>query len=70
MNEKSEMGLAGLQVWQRAMTFAGRIYKDVLPVLPAEEKWAMSSQLRRAAQSVPANLAEGHGRYYYQDNVR
>jgi hypothetical protein len=37
MNEKSEMGLTGLQVWQRAMTYAGRIYKEVLPVLPAEE---------------------------------
>jgi four helix bundle protein len=70
MNEKSEVGLTGLQVWQRAMTYADRIYKEVLPALPAEEKWAMRSQPRRAAQSIPANFAEGHGRYYYQDNIR
>ena len=34
------------------------------------EKYSMTSQLRRSCQSVPANIAEGYGRYYYQDNVR
>jgi four helix bundle protein len=63
-------GLSKLMVWQKAKAFAKRIYREVLPVLPAEEKWAMSQQLRRAVVSVSANLAEGHGRYYYQDNVR
>lgn len=65
-----EKGIESLQVWQQAIAFVKRVYKDVLPHLPKEEKWAMASQLRRAAQSVPANIAEGYGRFYYQEGVR
>ena len=59
-----------LEIWKKAKDFAVLVYRDVLPSLPNEEKWNLASQLRRAAQSVPANIAEGYGRYYYQDNVR
>ena len=63
-------GLSRLQVWVRAKDFAVLIYTKVLPLLPPEEKWNLSQQLRRASLSVSANVAEGHGRFYYQDNVR
>lgn len=65
-----EKGLEGLQVWQRALAFARFIACEVLPMLPEEEKWALTNQLRRASQSIPANIAEGYGRYYYQEGVR
>ena len=63
-------GLNRLKVWVRAKEFAVSIYKNVLPLLPSEEKWNLNQQLRRSALSVSANIAEGYGRFYYQDNVR
>jgi len=63
-------GLETLEAWKRAKEFAVKVCKEVLPLLPVEEKWSLSQQIRRAAQSVPANIAEGHGRFYYQETVR
>ena len=63
-------GLAGLTVWQKSIELAEKIHKELIPSLPEEEKWALSSQIRRSSQSIGANLAEGYGRYYYQEGVR
>ncbi len=64
------MNLDKLDVWVRAKDFALAVYKEAVPRLPADEKWNLTSQLKRAAQSIPANIAEGHGRFHYLDNVR
>ncbi len=64
------MNLDKLEVWMRAKDFALAVYKEVVPHLPADEKWNLTQQLKRAAQSIPANIAEGHGRYHFLDNVR
>lgn len=66
----SVQGLKRLKVWARTMDFALKIYKEVLPLMPAEEKWALKQQLRRSTVSISSNIAEGYGRYNYQDNVR
>lgn len=68
--EMSVQGLRRLRVWVRARDFALEVYDQVLCLLPHHEKWNLGQQLRRSAVSIPANIAEGHGRYYYQDNVR
>ncbi|MBS1114237.1 MAG: four helix bundle protein, partial [Nitrospirae bacterium] len=50
-----------LLVWQRGMDLVELIYKFT-ENLPAREQWGLSSQMRRASISVPANIAEGYGR--------
>ena len=63
-------GLEKLDVWCKARDLAVRVNQEMLQLLPPEEKWALNQQIRRSSQSIPANIAEGHGRFYFQDNVR
>ncbi|MBI3737430.1 MAG: four helix bundle protein [Chloroflexi bacterium] len=70
MSSNNIQGLETLEAWKHAKDFAVKVCKEVLPLLPVEEKWSLSQQIRRAVQSVPANIAEGHGRFYYQEAVR
>jgi four helix bundle protein len=50
-----------LDVWQKAMTLAEDCYRATAE-FPREEVYGMTSQIRRAAVSIPANIAEGYGR--------
>lgn len=50
-----------LLVWQHAMKLARCVY-EVVRDFPKEEIFGLSSQIRRAAVSIPSNIAEGHGR--------
>jgi four helix bundle protein len=51
-----------LIAWQKAMVFVTEIY-GVTKTFPADERYGLTSQLRRAAVSVPSNIAEGQARY-------
>ena len=63
-------GIESLIVWQASVELAVKVCQEILNLLPSKEKYALTNQLRRSVQSIPANIAEGYGRYYYQDNVR
>jgi four helix bundle protein len=55
-----------LKVWQVAMDLAAKCYQ-VTKGFPREELFGMTSQIRRAAASVPANIAEGQGRHHTKE---
>ncbi len=63
-------GLNRLKVYREAQELAKMVFRKVLPSLPLEEKWGLASQIKRATASIPANIAEGYGRYYYQETIR
>ena len=50
-----------LKVWQKAYKLCVDIYK-ITKSFPKEERYGLTSQIRRAAVSVPSNIAEGYGR--------
>jgi four helix bundle protein len=54
-------GFQELVVWQRAMELCEEIYR-VAAKLPEQERFGLVQQVRRAAVSVPSNIAEGHSR--------
>ena len=58
-----------LIVWQKAMDLTIEIYK-IVKYLPKEETYALSDQMRRAAISIPSNIAEGQGRITSKEFTR
>ncbi len=58
-----------LSVWQQGMQLAEDVYR-LTNAFPNEERFGLTSQLRRAASSVPANIAEGHSRSSTKDFLR
>jgi four helix bundle protein len=51
-----------LIVWKKAFQWTLEVYKAISH-FPIEEKYGLAAQLRKAAVSVPSNIAEGEGRY-------
>ena len=57
------------EVWQKAMDFAENVY-GLIRRLPLEERYALSNQMRRAAVSIPSNIAEGYSRGSDKEFIR
>ncbi|MBI4668866.1 MAG: four helix bundle protein, partial [Elusimicrobia bacterium] len=58
-----------LEVWQLGIQLAKQIYK-LAESLPKEEAFGLISQMRRAAVSIPSNIAEGSRRHYQREFVQ
>ena len=64
MNNFEELG-----VWQKSMDLVTEIYKAVAN-FPVEEKYGLTSQIKRSAVSIPSNIAEGAGRNSNKEFIR
>jgi four helix bundle protein len=58
-----------LEVWKESRKLRNRI-QEVVKEFPKEEKYRIVDQIIRSSRSVTANIAEGYGRYHYQENIQ
>lgn len=55
------------EIWKLAHELALFVHREIAPEMPRSERFELCSQLKRAASSVPLNIAEGCGRYSDKD---
>jgi len=58
-----------LKIWQKGYELLIKIYQ-VTSKYPSEEKYGLATDTKRSANSIIANIAESHGRYYFKDKIR
>jgi four helix bundle protein len=58
-----------LDVWKQSMLLVKEVYL-LTKIFPKEELYGLTSQTKRAAASLPANIAEGSGRNYKKDTIQ
>jgi len=59
-----------LECWKACRALRLFVAKEVVPVLPADEKYRLADQMLRSSRSTTANVAEGYGRFHYLDNAK
>ena len=62
-------GYRDLKVWQAGMLLAKRVYR-LSDSFPSDERYGLTTQMRRSAISVPSNIAEGHARNTKAEMIR
>jgi len=58
-----------LKVWEKSMDLVSEVYR-LVKLFPKEEHYALSDQMRRAAVSIPSNIAEGYERFNTKEYLR
>ena len=69
MGRKEIRSFEDLKVWQKSRDLRIKV-SDFTKCLPSEEKYRLKDQLLRASRSVTANIAEGYGRFHYQEYIQ
>jgi len=68
-NKKSFKSFEDLECW-KACTEVRRFITELVKKYPKEEKYALVDDMKRAVRSTTHNLAEGFGRFHYQENIQ
>ncbi len=66
----SHKSFTDLNVYKECRKFRMEVSAIVKQYFPKHERYLISAQILDASRSVTANIAEGHGRFYYQDNIK
>jgi len=69
MDNNYNGGFETLEVWKEARNYRIEI-SELLKTFPREEKYKLIDQLHRSSRSVSANIAEGYGRFHFQENIQ
>ena len=67
--EEGRFRLDDFELYRSAREFRVKVYR-LIAQLPRTERFCLDPQMRRAAISITNNIAEGHGRWHYQENLR
>jgi four helix bundle protein len=67
--DETKYSFESLEVYKLAVEYRKKLY-ELAKKLPTGEKYNLCSQLKRVAVSITNNIAEGHGRYHYQENIQ
>jgi len=59
-----------MDVYKKCRTFRKEVADIVKNHFPSHEKYLLTAQIKDAARSITANIAEGHGRFHYQENIQ
>jgi four helix bundle protein len=65
-----EKDFTTLEAWKKSRLVKLFFYKQIIPSLPQEEKYNLSIQTRKASVSTTSNIAEGYGRFHYQEGIQ